>query len=161
MLDEQVRKILSPGKDGKTLIITVGNSLRQDDGVGPYIAGCLTGRLPPEVVLLNAGDRPENAIETAIMHRPVKTVIIDAALFGATPGRVKFIREEEIPTATLSTHSFPIPVLSRLIAEDTGSKVFFVGIQARNVAFGEGISQQVKEAADEIIKYLLKAVKYA
>jgi len=161
MLDKQVRKILSPGKDGKTLIITVGNTLRQDDGVGPYIAGCLTGRLPPEVILVNAGDRPENAIETAIMCRPVKTVIIDAALFGAASGKVMVIREDEIPTVTLSTHVFPIPIISKLIAEDTGSDVFFVGIQARDVAFGEGISRQVKKAADEIVKYLLKADKYA
>jgi len=161
MLDKEVRRILNPGKEGNTLIITVGNTLRQDDGVGPYIAGCLTGRLPPEIILLNAGDRPENALETAIMYLPVKTIIIDAALFGAAPGNVKRIQEDEIPTVTLSTHVFPIPVVSKLIAEDTGSDVFFVGIQARDVAFGEGLSRQVKKTADEIVKYLLKVGKYA
>lgn len=161
MLDEEVREILSPAIEGKTLIVTVGNTLRRDDGVGPYIAGCLAGRLPPEVVLLNAGDRPENAIETAIKCRPVKTVIIDAALFGAAPGKVKVIGEEEISKVTLSTHTFPIPVLSKLITKDTGSKVFFVGVQPLDVAFGEGISRQVKETADKIVKYLLRVVKYA
>jgi hydrogenase 3 maturation protease len=161
MLDEEVREILSPGKRGKTLIITVGNSLRKDDGVGPYIAECLAGRLPPEIILLNAGDRPENAIEIATMYRPIKTVIIDAALFGAIPGKVKVIPKEEIPTVVLSTHIFPIPILSKLITEDTGSEVFFVGVQPQDVNFGEGISQQVKEAADEIVKYLLQVVQYA
>jgi len=161
MIDEEIRKILSPEKSGKTLIITVGNTLRRDDGVGPYIAGCLAGKLPPEVILLNAGEQPENAIEPAIMCRPVKTVIIDAALFGAAPGKVKVIREDEISTLTLSTHTFPISVLSKLITEDTGSQVFFVGVQPGDVTFGEGISRQVKEAADEIVKYLLRVVRYA
>lgn len=161
MLDEEVREILSPVIEGKMLIITVGNTLRRDDGVGPYIAGCLAGRLPPQVILLNAGDRAENTIEKAIMYRPVKTVIIDAALFGAAPGKVKVIGEEDIPMVTLSTHTFPILVLSKLITKDTGSKVFFVGVQPRDVTFGEGISRQVKETADEIVKYLLQVVKYA
>jgi len=156
MLDAAVRKILRPGKEGKTLIITCGNPLRRDDGVGPYIAGCLDGKLPPEIILWNAGDRPENAIAAAVRHRPVKTIIIDAALFGAEPGKVKLIREEEISTISLSTHIFPIPLLAKLIAEDTGSKVFVVGVQPGEVSFGEGISPQVKESAEEIIKFMMK-----
>lgn len=158
MLDKAVRDILRPVEQGKTLIITVGNPLHQDDGVGPYIAKCLDGKLPPKIILWNAGNHPENAIAVAVKHQPAKTVILDAAFFGARPGKVKVIREEDIPTISLSTHRFPIPALSKLIAEDTDSKVFVLGVQPGEVSLGEGISRQVKEAADEIVKFLLKGI---
>ena len=132
------------------LIVTVGNSLRGDDGVGSYIASKLSD-LPKGFLLLDAGDRPENIVTDAVDLRPARTVIIDAADFGGAPGEARFIPDDAIPQTPLSTHSFPLPVITSILRQDTGSEVRFLGIQAKFLGLGEVISPEVLAAADEII----------
>ncbi|MGQ9622788.1 MAG: hydrogenase maturation protease [Candidatus Caldatribacteriaceae bacterium] len=139
---------------GKTVIVTVGNPLRSDDGVGEYIAELLQERPLSCFVLVRGGFTPENVLEEVIYHNPKKTVIIDAASFGGVPGEVRVLKEEEIMVVMLSTHVFPIPLLARIIAEDTKGRVVFVGIEPRCVAFGQGLSWEVKKTAQGIVKYL-------
>lgn len=150
MLTAEVKEILTPAKDGITLIITVGNALRSDDGIGPYIANNFKGN--EKFSLLDAGEKPENAVDKAAEFKPTKTVIIDAADYGGKVGEARIIPEEAIPETTLSTHTFPLRVISRIIAEDTKSKVHFLGIQPRSVALGEKMDRAVIETAKEIIK---------
>lgn len=138
---------------GITLVITVGNLLRSDDGVGPYIAGAISSP-KREIIVLDAGDRPENILDRAVEVKPAKTIIVDAADFGGVPGELRIIPEYSIPDNPLSAHSFPLRIVARLLAEDTGSEVFFLGIQPETMAFGEGLSPKVKRAAEEIIKLI-------
>lgn len=138
---------------GITLVITVGNPLRSDDGVGPYIAGNISSP-KKNIIVMNAGDRPENIHDRAVEAKPAKTIIVDAADFGGVPGEMRLIPEHSIPDNPLSTHSFPLRIVARLLAEDTGSEVFFLGIQPESMAFGEALSPKVKSAADEIIQLI-------
>ncbi len=155
MLPSEVRQALLPASEGVTLVITVGNTLRSDDGAGPCIAGAI---VEPRrgVRILDAADRPENCIDEAVECRPAKTVIIDAADFQGTPGEVRLIPEDLIPAAPLSTHSFPLPVIAKILAEETGSRVYFIGIQPKSVDFGETLSPEVSAAVLEIIRLLGK-----
>jgi hydrogenase 3 maturation protease len=150
LLTAEVKQTLTPEKIGATLIITVGNSLRSDDGIGPYIANNFKGNA--KFTLLNAGDKPENAVDKASQHKPAKTVIIDAANFGGKVGEARIIPGEAIPNTTLSTHTFPLKVISKIIAEDTKSKVYFLGIQPKSVELGEKMDPAVVETAKEILK---------
>lgn len=153
MLTAEISDLISKPSKGITLFITVGNSFRSDDGVGPYIAERI-GLLLENTVILNAGDKPENIIDSAIEIKPARTIIIDAADFGGTPGEVRLIPEDLVPDNTLSTHTFPLRVITRVIAEDTGSEVFFLGIQPAGMALGEGLSEEVRKSADAIISAL-------
>jgi hydrogenase 3 maturation protease len=138
---------------GSTLIITVGHPLRGDDGVGPYIAQNIFS--PKEhIFLLNAGERPENIVDRAAGVMPARTIIIDAADFGGDPGEARLLSEEEIPGDTLSTHAFPLGVIARILARDTGSEIFFLGIQPGNMEWNTGLSSPVKETAQEIIRLM-------
>ncbi len=142
-----------PPASGVTLVITVGNSFRSDDGVGPYIAGGV--KFPQNhILILNAGDRPENIIDDAIVIEPKRTIIIDAADFNGIPGEMRLIPESAVPDVIHSTHSFPLNVVSRLIAEDTGSEIYFLGIQHKSMALGEGLSGEVCESAQKIIQII-------
>ncbi|MCE5311818.1 MAG: hydrogenase maturation peptidase HycI [Nitrospiraceae bacterium] len=136
------------------LIVAVGNELRSDDGVGPYIATALISSNSANMVVINAGQRPEDAIYKACSLQPSKTVIIDAAMFNGAPGEARIIPEDMIPNSTLSTHSVPLSIVSRFIAQDTGRPVYFVGIQTEHMRFGEGLSHAVKQTADHIISML-------
>ena len=137
----------------KKTVITVGNSLRSDDGVGPYIAGQV--KIPKDgVIILDAGDRPENIVWKATEVAPKRVVIIDAADFGGEPGEVRAIPEDCLPENPISTHRFPLRVISQLVTEDTGARVDFICIQPQSVGFGEGLSERVKAAAEEIVMML-------
>lgn len=153
MLTAEIEELLRPGRKGTTLIITVGNSLRCDDGVGPYIAGKIKGP-KTNLVVLNVGDKPENALDKAILIGPQKTVIIDAADFGGKIGEIRIIDIEHVPETTLSTHLFPLKIIARILKEDTGSGVFFLGVQPGKMHLGEGLSKPVRLAADKIVKSL-------
>jgi hydrogenase maturation protease HycI len=146
-LTGDVLSVLQPGQ-GPDLFLTVGNPFRSDDGVGSYLASCLK-KLP--VRLLDAGQTPENIIEDTIALKPARVIILDAADFGGKPGEVRVIPEEAIPETTLTTHMVPMNVVSRLITESTSAKIVFIGIQPKTVALGEGLSSEVRQAANEIV----------
>lgn len=152
-LTTDITEILKPSINGITLIITIGNTLRCDDGVGPYIADNvnLSGK---HIVVLNAGDKPERIIDKAIEYNPEKTVIIDAGDFGGAPGDIKNIDKEQINNIIFSTHTFPLSVIAKIVEEETKKKVYFIGIQSEKTGFGEGLSRRVKETADKVIDFL-------
>ncbi len=153
LLTADVIELLKPTSSGTLLVITVGNRLRSDDGVGPYIAEHAK-RPKNGIIILDAGERPEDILWKVIEARPERVVMIDAADFAGEPGDVRVIPEEFIPENPISTHRFPLRVISRLVAEDTGAMVDFICIQPESVGFGEGISDKVRSSAEEIVEVL-------
>ncbi len=148
-LSPEVQGGLRPVPAGPTLLITVGNAWRFDDGVGPYLARRLAG-VGGGYVLLDAGDRPEDVLDAAAAVAPAKVVVLDAADFGGAPGEVRIIPPERVPGSTLTTHSIPLSVLAGILARDTRAPVLFVGIQPQSVALGEGLSEPVRAAAEAV-----------
>ncbi len=151
--------LLTPQEFSRTLIITVGNGFRADDGAGPYIASAL--KPSSKLFVLDAGYSPENIIDQAIKLLPDRIIFIDAADFGGVPGELRLIDSEHIPQVSLSTHSMPLPVVSKILQEDTKAKVYFIGIQPESVAHQEGLSRQVQLAAEELIKQINEQFKDA
>jgi hydrogenase 3 maturation protease len=137
-----------------TVIICVGNTLRSDDGVGPYIASYLKNT--EKLIVFDAGYNPENFIEETAETRPGRIIIIDAADFGGEAGEARIIDEEDIPESSLSTHAISLKVVYHILKADTGSEIKFIGIQPRQVAHGESLSPEVKAAADKIIARIKK-----
>ncbi len=161
LLDGKLREVLQPLRGKKTVLVAVGNPLRRDDGVGMYIGERVAQRaLPPFSVVL-AGFTPERVFEDILREQPAKVVFIDAASFGGEPGEVRVLSEDEIIATTLSTHTFPLPILARMITKEAGCPVFFVGIQPQDVSFGEGLTGRVQEAAQALIAYLEEVVQGA
>ena len=144
---------------GHTVFITVGNSLRCDDGVGPYIASQLDSS--QDLTVIDAGQNPENVIDAIVELHPRRILIIDAADFGVEPGCAQLVESIHIPESSVSTHAISLKVIARLIEEDTECKVEFLGIQPKSVTFKEELSQEVKQTADEIIKTIRKEFSYA
>ena len=138
------------------LIITIGNDLRADDGVGPYIFNeCQMSNAKCQMI--NAGEKPENIMGQAINEKTTKIVIIDAADFNGRPGEVRLIEKENIPETTLSTHTFPLRVIAGLLEEDLKVPVCFLGIQPESLELGKGISAEVKASAKEIIEIISRS----
>lgn len=154
MLTADVKRCLKPGK-GLTIIVAVGNRMRKDDGVGPYIASRLESS--ENLVIIDAAFSPENVIDKIIQLNPRCVIFIDAADFKGKPGEVRVIDESEISEYTVSTHTVPLRIVAAVIKSETSASISFIGIQTQNVGFGEGLSRKVKKAADEIIREIRNA----
>lgn len=141
-------------KPGLNIILTVGNTLRCDDAVGPYIAGRLNRSLRLKVI--DAGDKPQNVIDEVINLKPCAVFIIDAADFQGRPGEIRLVNSSQISESSLSTHSIPLSVIAGIISQDVGCPVSFLGIQPKNVSLGENISFEVINAAKKVIEKINK-----
>lgn len=148
-LSARVQQVLSL-KAGKNIIVTVGNSLRADDGVGPYIGSKIESR--PDLIVFNAEYNPENIIASIVELDPVQIIFLDAANFAKKPGAIEVVDLESIPEVTISTHAIPLSVVAKILAKDTKATINFIGIQVKNVQLGDKLSPEVKDAADKIIK---------
>ncbi len=152
-------RILLKTINHKTAIICVGNTLRADDGVGPYLAEHLA--TDTNLMIINAGTVPENHLDEVVRFKPDLVIIFDAADFRGTPGEVRIVNEKTVPVATLSTHNIPMSVIYHLLQQDTEAPVIFVGIQPKSLDMQEGLSIEVKAAADDILIYIKKGYKHA
>lgn len=154
-LSARVQQVLSL-KAGKNIIVTVGNSLRTDDGVGPYIGSKIESK--SDLIVFNAEYNPENIIASIVELDPAQIVFLDAANFGKKPGAVEVVDLESIPEVTISTHTIPLSVVAKILAKDTKATINFIGIQVKNVQLGDKLSPEVKEAANKIIKHIKEAM---
>ncbi len=158
LLNKEIEKILTLDCAAKTLFLGMGNTFRSDDGIGPFIIAGLK-KSCESVVIFNMENKPELYLEDVIEVNPDKTVIFDAADFNGVPGEIKYIEEKYINNITLSTHTFPPGVIAELIKHDTGSELFFIGIQAVCFEPGDKLSPEVKNAGVEIINFINKEIE--
>ena len=149
--NKEVAAALAPR--GRTLVITLGSTLRADDGVGPYVCSHVKFSRP-EFRLLDAGTTPENIAQTAIDWKPDKVILVDAAHFKGRAGEIRLIPLEAINQAMpISTHSFPLSVTFSIIKEDTGAELAVIGVQAKSLDYKEGLSPEVEAAATKLVDY--------
>ena len=152
MLNSRADKALGAAfkyRPGINQYVFIGNSLRGDDGIAPYI---LQNLLPCKGVrYLDAGINPERIIDEAVSGHPVYTLFIDAADFNGRPGETVILKREDIPERALSTHMIPVSVIAALIESETGCETGYLGIQAVATGYEPGLSPEVKKTADRII----------
>jgi hydrogenase 3 maturation protease len=150
-LTDGIKAAIAP--KGRTLLITIGNPLRGDDGVGSFVGERVRFKSPGHGVI-NAYTTPENIVQTAIDFKPGKIVLLDAAHFGGRPGEFRIIPLEHINQQTvISTHSFPLSVTFSIVKEDTGAELVALGVEPASMEYEEGLTPAVKESALNLIKY--------
>lgn len=150
-LPNDIKAALAP--KGRTLLVTVGSTLRADDGVGPFVGENLRFAGEGRKVI-NAYTTPENIAQDAVNFKPDKIILIDAARFGGKPGEFRIIPLDKINQQTLlSTHSFPLSVTFSIIKEDTGAELVVLGIEPGSMDYAEGLTPEVKDSALSLIEY--------
>ena len=153
ILSEEIKQVFNLPPNGHMLLITIGNDLRGDDAAGPVIAKSLFG-INNSIRVYDAGERPENSIDEALVLMPKKVVFIDAADFGGYPGEIRKIHADNIPETTMSTHMFPVKLVAKIIESDTKADVDFIGIQSKNIALGSEMSEEVRHSCGAIAGHL-------
>lgn len=134
-------------KNNNTVIVGIGNTIKGDDGIGPYIAAKIKGSI-------NTGTVPENYIQKIINQHPDKIIIIDAVDFGGKPGEVKRFKEIDSANISISTHNMPPELFLSLIRQQTGADITIIAIQPKQLKLGAPLSEEVKKSADKVIAML-------
>jgi hydrogenase 3 maturation protease len=119
-------------------VLAIGSDVRADDAAG-LVAGqelqrmlaAASGRNPPVEVFFG-GTVPENLTGQIRAFGPSHLILIDAADMGLPPGSVELLETKDIlNTASFSTHSLPLSVLSDYLGRMLECQVLLIGIQPR------------------------------
>jgi hydrogenase 3 maturation protease len=132
-------------------LVGVGNPLRRDDGVGPWIAGAVretASRTSLRVV--DAQDVPENFVHSIARADCRNVIFIDAVAVEGAPGTIVFGPLAGFAEAeSFSTHRLALSFSGRFL-EAAGKKVFLLGIVPGDLEFGAGLTAGVERSASSL-----------
>ncbi len=143
----------------RVLVIGVGNDYRHDDAVGLVVARHLREKNLEHITVREMSG--EGAALIAAWQGADSVIIIDAVQSGAAPGTIFRIEahREPIPTNFFhySTHAFGVAEAvetARSLGQLPRNLIIY-GIEGRNFSVGEGLSPEVKRAAEEVARLIL------
>jgi hydrogenase 3 maturation protease len=142
-----------------TCLVGVGNPLRRDDGVGPWIVGAVREAVEgTRLSVVDAQSVPENFVYVVARADCRNVVFVDAVAAEGEPGTVVFGPLAEFPEAeSFSTHKLALAFCGKFL-ESSGKKVFLLGVVPGDIEFGEGMSPEVERAAAALRDLILRAV---
>lgn len=132
--------------------------MRSDDAAGVLVARALLerdwGTDTDQLLIIAAGQAPENRTGELRRFRPDLVLIVDAAEMGEAPGTIQWIPQESIDGMSASTHSLPLSMLAHYLKLELNCTVAVLGIQAVSNQVGEGVSPEVLGAINEVVEEL-------
>lgn len=135
----------------KRAVLGVGNPLRRDDGVGPWVAQHLEATGWTAYV---AGATPENILGKIQRDAPRCLVVVDAAELRLPPGTFRRLPTSAAPSMVASTHGLPLSFILSLL-DDAVEQLVLVGIQSKAIESGEGLSPEVEAGARRLVSLLV------
>jgi len=143
----------------RVVIVGIGNPLRRDDFVGMKIVENLRNKVSRSVYLVECESVPESFIGPIVNFKPTHVLVIDAALLGLEPGAFRLVDLSRMTeTPAISTHTLPIRIFCEFIKQTSGAKVALLAVQPKDASFGEGLTIEVKEAAERLTNILLRVL---
>ena len=147
-IDEQLKDFISGAR--RIAILGIGNDLRTDDGIGPFIiAGLKTQH--PDVFIENVGSVPEAFARPLSEFGAERVIMIDAASMRKPVGHIELVTKDRIGGIAISTHSMPLSLLMSYLEQQTGGETILLGIQPQSIQFGEGLTPEIHKVAEKLI----------
>ena len=140
-----------------TCLVGVGNPMRRDDGVGPWVVAAVQAAASgTNLLLVDAQDVPENFVHVIARADCRNVVFIDAVAAEGTPGAIVFGPLAEFAEAeSFSTHKLALSLSGRFL-EDAGKKVFLLGVVPADLEFGVGLTNEVARVAASLRDLILR-----
>ena len=141
----------------KLIVLGVGNELKSDDGVGPFIINKLKEENienNKRLLFINAKTVPENFTGKIRKENPTHIIIVDACLMGCEPGEMKIVNRYDFANIGISTHSMSLSFFVRYLEKDNDFRITFVGIEPETMDWGEKPTPKVEKTAYEFIDTL-------
>ncbi len=134
----------------RVAILGIGNDLRTDDGLGPFIVNSLKTK-HPDVFIENVGSVPEAFARPLAEFGAERVIMVDAADMRKPVGHVELVTKDRIGGIAISTHSMPLSFLMQYLEDSTNGKTILIGVQPQNIQFGEGLTPIVDKVARKLI----------
>ena len=141
----------------KLIVLGVGNELKCDDGVGPYIIKKLKEGIVEDkdrFLFIDAQTVPENFTGKIRKETPTHLIIVDACLMGGEAGDMKVVDENDFASIGISTHSMSLSFFVKYLQQDCDFRIIFVGIEPESMDYADNPTVKVEEAANEFINIL-------
>jgi hydrogenase 3 maturation protease len=140
-------------------LVGVGNPLRRDDGVGPWIVSAVKAAGPPAGLrVIDAQDVPENFVHVIAREACRNVIFIDAVSAAGPAGTVVLGPLADFSEAeSFSTHKLALSFSGKFL-EAAGKKVFLLGIVPADLGFGDGMTAEVERAAVTLRDLILRAL---
>jgi len=140
----------------KIVIVGIGNPIRLDDNVGLKIVASLQGKVNSDVCLLECEMVPEDYLLDIEEFNPSHVLLVDAAKLGLKAGETRLVELTEVPGfSVVSSHVLPLRLFCEYIQKTTNAKIRLLLIEPKTTEFGEGLSPEVQETAERLIKLLI------
>ncbi|MGD2072039.1 MAG: hydrogenase maturation peptidase HycI, partial [Candidatus Thorarchaeota archaeon] len=150
-IELELKKFISGAK--RLAILGIGNDLRTDDGLGPFIVDNISLD-DPTLLIENVGSVPEAFARPLSEFGAERIIMVDAADMQKPPGHVELVTKDRIAGVALSTHSMPLSFLMMYLEQETGGRTILLGVQPHNIQFGEGMTPEIQDVAEKIIRTL-------
>ena len=156
-IQDDLVKFIADAK--KIAVLGVGNDLRSDDGLGLVIVDGLKHMQGPNLLVENVGSVPEAFASNLTDFGAEKVIMVDAADMLRPPGHIELITKDRIGGITISTHRMPLSLLMQYLEDRTGAQTILLGVQPKNIEFGEGLSPEIQTVTEKIISTLETMLK--
>ncbi|MFP4025647.1 MAG: hydrogenase maturation protease [Thiohalospira sp.] len=130
------------------LFAGVGNVLKKDDGVGVYISNRI--KESQSVQKLTVEVSIENYIGKINSLNPDVLILVDCMDFNKQPGYAEMLPVEQVKDFTFNTHNISLKKISELFK----MPVYILGIQPKNIDFGEEMSEMILDTAKNILEII-------
>ncbi len=151
----------SPSKPVRCLILACGNTLRSDDGVGPWLAAWAEERFSAEPAV-RAIARHQWTPDLADDVAHAESVVFVDCTVDAAPGAVRIARVPARSEDALATHHMGAAELLALGQELYGSQprnALLLTVGAGSTEIGETFSKSVSEALPEACRLLENTIR--
>jgi hydrogenase 3 maturation protease len=155
-LTEQLEEFLSNSK--RVAILGIGNDLRTDDGIGPFVVDNLQTN-NDRVLIEDVGSVPEAFTSKISEFGADRVILIDAADMRKPVGHIELVTKNRIGGITISTHSMPLSLLMEYLEQQTEAKTILIGIQPQNLQFGEGMTPELEAVGKKLISMIDSILK--
>lgn len=152
-----------PDSRRNIFVIAVGNELRGDDGVGPFIARKIKAKKMPGTLVEIHGGETTSLLE--LWADAAAVILLDAVKPGAHPGKIYRLnpRRQSIPSSlfSYSTHNFGIAEtveLARTLNRLPPCLIIY-GIEGKSFERGVGLSSEIKDAAHVIMDRVIGEIR--
>lgn len=141
----------------KLIVLGVGNELKCDDGIGPYIIKELKKENIEDddrIMFIDAQTVPENFTGKIRKENPSHLIIVDACLMDGEAGDMKIVDKDDFANIGISTHSMSLSFFVRYLEKDNDFRIIFVGIEPKSLDYSENLTENVENAAYKFIDVL-------
>ncbi|MBI5668578.1 MAG: hydrogenase maturation peptidase HycI [Chloroflexi bacterium] len=153
------QRLICPDGHSRLALLGIGNELYGDDATGVMIARRLQATAKRvDVLVLDAGNVPENCTGALRRFAPDTVLLVDAALMNAEPGAIRCLSWQEVVGLEASTHTFPLHMLAKYLSDELNCAVWLVLIQPAQCDFDTPLSASVDAAVDSLVQFLTSFV---